>query len=115
MAQARRFMKKRQPDIVLYFDRLDIPMRDFGDLPLLRIVTETFGPAVWFNAIVVLTHACTAPPDGTNGQPIRCAALHLVGARSESSDLVPSRRIWSELVRSRRVSSRSASSDVVGF
>jgi hypothetical protein len=61
-----------QPDIVLYFDRLDIPMRDFGDLPLLRIVTETFGPAVWFNAIVVLTHACTAPPDGTNGQPIRC-------------------------------------------
>jgi len=70
MAQARSFMKKRQPDIVLYFDRLDIPMRDFGDLPLLRIVTETFGPAVWFNAIVVLTHACTAPPDGTNGQPI---------------------------------------------
>jgi hypothetical protein len=53
-----------------YFDRLDMPSRDFGDLPLLRIVTETFGAAVWFNAIVVLTHACTAPPDGQNGQPI---------------------------------------------
>ena len=27
-------------------------------------------PAIWFNAIVVLTHAATAPPDGANGQPI---------------------------------------------
>lgn len=47
-----------------------MPARDYGDLPLLRIVTETFGQAVWFNAIVVLTHASTAPPDGQNGQPI---------------------------------------------
>jgi len=70
MAQAKRFTKQHPPDIVLYFDRLDMPARDFGDLPLLRIVTETFGNAVWFNAIVVLTHACTAPPDGQNGQPI---------------------------------------------
>jgi hypothetical protein len=66
----KRFTKKTPPDIVLYFDRLDMPMRDFGDLPLLRIVTETFGQALWFNAIVVLTHACTAPPDGNTGQPI---------------------------------------------
>lgn len=66
----KRFTKNNSPDIVLYFDRLDMPMRDFGDLPLLRIVTETFGQALWFNAIVVLTHACTAPPDGNTGQPI---------------------------------------------
>jgi hypothetical protein len=43
---------------------------DFGDLPLLRTITNTFGAAVWFNAIVVLTHASTAPPDGANGQPM---------------------------------------------
>ncbi len=56
---------------MLYFDRLDVPNRsDFGDLPLLRTITNTFGAAVWFNAIVVLTHASTAPPDGPNGQPI---------------------------------------------
>ncbi len=56
---------------MLYFDRLDVPNRaDFGDLPLLRSITNTFGANVWFNAIVVLTHAATAPPDGPNGQPM---------------------------------------------
>jgi hypothetical protein len=48
-----------------------VPTRsDFGDLPLLRTITNTFGAAVWFNAIVVLTHASTAPPDAPNGQPM---------------------------------------------
>lgn len=71
LAKAKSFTKKCQPDIVLYFDRLDVPSRaDQGDLPLLRTITNTFGAAVWFNAIVVLTHASTAPPDGANGQPI---------------------------------------------
>ena len=70
-AKAKAFTKKCPPDIVLYFDRLDVPNRsDFGDLPLLRTITNTFGAAVWFNAIVVLTHASTAPPDGPNGQPM---------------------------------------------
>jgi hypothetical protein len=70
-AKAKAFTKKCPPDIVLYIDRLDVPNRsDFGDLPLLRTITNTFGAAVWFNAIVVLTHASTAPPDGPNGQPI---------------------------------------------
>ncbi|RVW38632.1 Translocase of chloroplast 120, chloroplastic [Vitis vinifera] len=39
----------------------------FGDMPLLRTITEIFGPSIWFNAIVVLTHAASAPPDGPNG------------------------------------------------
>ena len=70
-AKAKAFTKKCPPDIVLYFDRLDVPNRsDFGDLPLLRTITNTFGAAFWFNAIVVLTHASTAPPDGPNGQAI---------------------------------------------
>jgi GTP-binding protein EngB required for normal cell division len=71
MNDAKRFTKSNKPDIVLYFDRLDIPSRsDAADLPLLKQITSTFGQAVWFNAIVVLTHASAAPPDGANGQPI---------------------------------------------
>ncbi|GAA0167473.1 small GTPase [Lithospermum erythrorhizon] len=63
----KQFIKKTPPDIVLYLDRLDMPSRDFGDMPLLRTITETFGPSIWFNAIVVLTHAASAPPEGPNG------------------------------------------------
>lgn len=63
----KRFIKKSPPDIVLYLDRLDMPSRDFADMPLLRTITEIFGPSIWFNAIVVLTHAASAPPEGPNG------------------------------------------------
>ncbi|KAF9620761.1 hypothetical protein IFM89_014494 [Coptis chinensis] len=63
----KRFIKKTPPDIVLYLDRLDMQSRDLGDLPLLRTITEIFGPSIWFNAIVVLTHAASAPPEGPNG------------------------------------------------
>ena len=71
MADAKRFTRKHKPDIVLYFDRMDQPARsDAADLPLLKTVTGAAGPAIWFNAIVVLTHGSSAPPDGPNGQPI---------------------------------------------
>lgn len=63
----KRFIKKTSPDIVLYLDRLDMQSRDFGDMPLLRTITDIFGPSIWFNAIVVLTHAASAPPEGPNG------------------------------------------------
>ncbi|KAK7312243.1 hypothetical protein VNO77_35974 [Canavalia gladiata] len=63
----KHFIKKTPPDIVLYLDRLDMQSRDFSDMPLLRTITEIFGPSIWFNAIVVLTHAASAPPDGPNG------------------------------------------------
>jgi Toc86/159 family protein import component len=65
----KRFIKKTPPDIVLYLDRLDMQSRDFSDMPLLRTITDVFGPTIWFNAIVVLTHAASAPPDGPNGIP----------------------------------------------
>ncbi|KAG9442601.1 hypothetical protein H6P81_018455 [Aristolochia fimbriata] len=64
----KQFIKKTPPDIVLYLDRLDMPST--GDLPLLRTITDIFGPSIWFNAIVVLTHAASAPPDGSNGNPL---------------------------------------------
>ncbi|KAK2446846.1 translocase of chloroplast 90, chloroplastic [Trifolium repens] len=65
----KRFIKKSPPDIVLYLDRLDTQSRDFSDMPLLRTITDIFGPSIWFNAIVGLTHAASAPPDGPNGTP----------------------------------------------
>ncbi|XP_068323037.1 translocase of chloroplast 120, chloroplastic-like [Pyrus communis] len=67
LLNVRRFIKKTPPDIVLYLDRLDMQSRDFSDMPLLRTITDIFGPSIWFNAIVVLTHAGSAPPEGPNG------------------------------------------------
>lgn len=63
----KSFIKKTPPDIVLYLDRLDMQSRDYGDMPLLRTITNIFGSSIWFNAIVVLTHAASAPPEDTNG------------------------------------------------
>ncbi|XP_024389086.1 translocase of chloroplast 126, chloroplastic-like isoform X2 [Physcomitrium patens] len=70
MGRVKKYIKKASPDIVLYFDRMDMQTREFGDVPLLRTITNVFGTAVWFNTIVVLTHASTAPPDGPNGTPM---------------------------------------------
>jgi len=67
LLSVKRFIKTTPPDIVLYLDRLDMQSRDFSDMPLLRTITEIFGPSIWFNAIVVLTHAASAPPDGPIG------------------------------------------------
>ncbi|URE35515.1 Translocase of chloroplast [Musa troglodytarum] len=66
----KRFINKTPPDIVLYFDRLDMPSRDYGDGPLLQTITNIFGTSIWFNAIVILTHAASAPPEGPNGSPL---------------------------------------------
>ncbi|ESQ48273.1 hypothetical protein EUTSA_v10022323mg, partial [Eutrema salsugineum] len=67
LRSVRAFIKKNPPDIVLYLDRLDTQSRDSGDMPLLRTIIDVFGPSIWFNAIVGLTHAASAPPDGPNG------------------------------------------------
>ncbi|KAG2705935.1 hypothetical protein I3760_05G080600 [Carya illinoinensis] len=67
LQSVKRFIQKTPPDIVLYLDRLDMQSRDLSDMPLLHTITDIFGPSIWFNAIVVLTHAASAPPDGPNG------------------------------------------------
>ncbi|XP_051144495.1 translocase of chloroplast 120, chloroplastic-like [Andrographis paniculata] len=67
LRSVKRFIKNSPPDIVLYLDRLDMQSRDSGDMPSLRAITEIFGPSIWFNAIVVLTHAAAPPPEGPNG------------------------------------------------
>nr|GEV33174.1 translocase of chloroplast 120, chloroplastic-like [Tanacetum cinerariifolium] len=65
LQSVKKFIQKSPPDIVLYLDRLDMQSRD--DMPLLRTITDIFGQSIWFNAIVVLTHAASAPPEGPNG------------------------------------------------
>lgn len=70
LRSVKKFITQSPPDIVLYFDRLDMQSRDYGDVPLLRSITDVFGSSIWFNAIIVLTHAASAPPDGPNGTPL---------------------------------------------
>ncbi|GKB51796.1 translocase of chloroplast 120, chloroplastic-like protein [Tanacetum coccineum] len=65
LQSVKKFIQKSPPDIVLYLDRLDMLSRD--DMPILRTITDIFGQSIWFNAIVVLTHAASAPPEGPNG------------------------------------------------
>ncbi|KAJ1687696.1 hypothetical protein LUZ63_019086 [Rhynchospora breviuscula] len=70
LAAVKSITRKRSPDIVLYVDRIDTQTRDLNDLPLLRTITSVLGSSIWFNAIVALTHAGLAPPDGPNGSPM---------------------------------------------
>ncbi|KAH7307217.1 hypothetical protein KP509_22G050000 [Ceratopteris richardii] len=70
LASLKRIIKKHPPDIVLYFDRLDMQSRYNDDLPLLRTITDTFGSAIWSNTILVLTHASSDPLECASGEPM---------------------------------------------
>ncbi|KAI3460813.1 hypothetical protein Pfo_017476 [Paulownia fortunei] len=70
LSSVKKFTNKSPPDVVLYVDRLDAQTRDLNDLPLLKTVTSALGPSIWRSAIVTLTHAASAPPDGPNGTPL---------------------------------------------
>ncbi|WCJ20209.1 Translocase of chloroplast 159 chloroplastic [Euphorbia peplus] len=70
LSSVKKFMKKCPPDIVLYVDRLDTQTRDLNDLPLLKSITSNLGSSIWGNAVVTLTHAASAPPDGPSGSPL---------------------------------------------
>ncbi|KAG4164350.1 hypothetical protein ERO13_A13G009900v2 [Gossypium hirsutum] len=70
LASIKQYIKKCPPDVVVYVDRLDTQTRDLNDLPLLRSITNSLGSSIWKNAIVALTHAASAPPDGPSGSPL---------------------------------------------
>ena len=53
----RRAYHHHKPDLVVYVDRLDSSMRAGGELPALRVLSESLGPGFWLNTIVVLSHA----------------------------------------------------------
>ncbi|CAL4975573.1 unnamed protein product [Urochloa decumbens] len=75
LSAVKKFTKKCPPDIVLYVDRMDSLSRDLNDLPLLKTITAVLGSSIWFNAIVALTHAASAPPEGLNGAPMTYEVL----------------------------------------
>jgi Toc86/159 family protein import component len=70
LSSVKKLTKKSPPDIVFYVDRLDAQTRDLNDLPVLRMITNTLGASIWRSAIVTLTHAASAPPEGPNGSPL---------------------------------------------
>ncbi|XP_043703912.1 translocase of chloroplast 90, chloroplastic [Telopea speciosissima] len=70
MLSVKRFIRKSPPDIVLYFERLDLINMGYSDFPLLKLITDVFSPAIWFNTILVMTHASSALPEGPNGYPV---------------------------------------------
>ncbi|GKV04900.1 hypothetical protein SLEP1_g16993 [Rubroshorea leprosula] len=80
LASIKNLTKSCPPDIVLYVDRLDTQTRDLNDRPLLRSITSSLGSSIWRNAIVTLTHAASAPPDGPSGSPLSYEIF--VGQRS---------------------------------
>lgn len=70
MNSIKRYVRRSPPDIVLYFERLDHINLGYGDIPLLKLISEVFGSAIWFNTILVMTHAASALPEGTGGFPV---------------------------------------------
>lgn len=70
MLSVKRFIRKSPPDIVLYFERLDLINTGYGDFPLLKLITEVFGAAIWFNTILVMTHSSLAIPEGPDGYTV---------------------------------------------
>lgn len=91
----RAAQAKHRPTMVLYVDRMDTPPRGGGaaDAAMLKAVSDALGRAVWFNTILVLTHAASAPPDGASGAPLPHEAfsqnrMHLLqqGVRAAAGD-----------------------------
>ncbi|GMI72152.1 hypothetical protein HRI_000884500 [Hibiscus trionum] len=70
LASMKRFVRKFPPDVVLYVDRLDGHDKDLTDVLLLRSLTDSLGSSIWQNAIVTLTHAASASPEGAYGEPL---------------------------------------------
>ncbi|RAL44180.1 hypothetical protein DM860_016426 [Cuscuta australis] len=68
----KRYIRKNPPDMVLYFERLDLINTGdyYSDFPLLKLVTEVFGTSIWFNTILVMTHSSSPLPEGPLGYPV---------------------------------------------
>ncbi|KAK1288503.1 hypothetical protein QJS10_CPB19g01898 [Acorus calamus] len=71
MLSVKRHIRRSPPDIVLYFERLDVLNMGYSDFSLLKLVNDVFGSAIWFNTIIVMTHSSSALPEGPDGYPVR--------------------------------------------
>ncbi|CAL0301032.1 unnamed protein product [Lupinus luteus] len=70
LSVVKKVIKKSPPDIVLYVDRLDMQTRDLNDVPMLKLISSALGSSIWRNVVIALTHAASAPPDGSSGSPL---------------------------------------------
>ncbi|OVA05866.1 AIG1 [Macleaya cordata] len=70
LLSVKRYIRRFPPDIVLYFERLDLINMGYSDYPLLKLITDIFGSAMWFNTILVMTHSSSALPEGPSGYPV---------------------------------------------
>ncbi|XP_021277286.1 translocase of chloroplast 90, chloroplastic isoform X2 [Herrania umbratica] len=70
MLSLKRYIRRSPPDVVLYFERLDLINMGYSDFPLLKLMTKVFGSAIWFNTILVMTHSSPTLPEGPNGYPV---------------------------------------------
>lgn len=68
LAQIKKATKKMKPDVVMWVDRMDVLRRPGTDLGVLQQVTATFGNSIWFNTVMVMTHAAKMPPEGSAGE-----------------------------------------------
>ncbi|MBA0600101.1 translocase of chloroplast 159, chloroplastic [Gossypium raimondii] len=75
LASIKRSIRKFPPDVVLYVDRLDTYDRDLTDFLLLKSLTDSLGSSIWEKAIVTLTHAASASPEGPVGEPLSFEAF----------------------------------------
>ncbi|XVF48015.1 hypothetical protein PTKIN_Ptkin03bG0156400 [Pterospermum kingtungense] len=70
MLSVKRFIRRSPPDVVLYFERLDLINMGYSNFSLLKLLTEVFGSAIWFSTILVMTHSSPTIPEGPNGYPV---------------------------------------------
>lgn len=62
LLKIKKHIRKSPPDVVMYFERLDVINRGYSDYPILRLVTEIFGSTIWLNTVLVMTHSSSAVP-----------------------------------------------------
>ncbi|MCL7029415.1 hypothetical protein MKW94_013691 [Papaver nudicaule] len=70
LLSVKRYIKRSPPDIVLYVERLDLINMGYSDAPLLKLITNIFGSAIWFNTTLVMTHSSSALPEGPSGNQV---------------------------------------------
>ncbi|KAL8100954.1 translocase of chloroplast 101, chloroplastic-like [Apium graveolens] len=70
LSSVKKITKKTPLDSVLYVDRLDAQTGDLDDLHLLQTIDTSLGSSFLQTAIVTLTHAASAPPEGPYGFPL---------------------------------------------
>ncbi|KAK4391529.1 Translocase of chloroplast, chloroplastic [Sesamum angolense] len=92
----KRFIRKSRPDVILYFERLDLISMGYCDFPLLKLVTDILGPAIWFSTNIVMTHSSAALPEGQNGYPVSYDSYvsYCTQVDNSGKKILPNGQVW---------------------